>query len=515
MNNSQLTLTQIAGAIARNKFKCFTVFLTVFLLVIAAFLVWPKKYGSEGKIHVQLGRNDTDISPTSGAPQQQGVSIQDTRETEIKSVEEILKSRAVLEAAVRSVGPEEVLKNPFDGYLPSLTVPSFLKGSEASADMSPAEYKKLKRIEQAANLLEKSLTVHNQKKTSVISVYVKSNSPSLAQKLVSEIINETRRIHSKMHAVTGSSEFFQTHIADAEKNLELAMTELENYRSERSILSVGAARGTLQDIISDLEKNAVNTSVEVAQTQKTIDNLKAELAKTPAKIQLLTSGVERKFGDDANTEIFRLKNERQRLLASLRPNHPDVQKIESQLRKMLAELDNVEDDRTQSTTAINVVFDQIKIELIRAETAHAGAKARLKNLEKQLTDSRKQILDLNRAEIEVDRLQREIDNLRQCREMYVSKGREASANQSIDQSSLSSLVIAQSPTMILKKVSPKGKLFLPIGVILGMLASLATVLFFERNHLSASLNESEVEQILGMPILVTLPRVYSSRNMVN
>lgn len=515
MNNTQLTLTQIAGAILRHKFKFIAVGAVVFLLVMSLFLVWPKQYGSEGKIHVQLGRNDTDISPTTGSAQSQGVSIQDTRETEIKSVEEVLKSRTVLQAAVNKVGPDRVLENPFRGLLPSLTIPAFLKGAEPETGMTSAEYKELKKIEQATNLIEKSLTVHNPKKTSVISVYVKSNSPELAKDIVDAIIAESRKIHSTMHSVTGSSEFFEVKIKDAENQLETAMKALESYRRERSILSIDSARGTLQEIMSDLEKKFVNTEVEVAQKQKEIDFLTAELEKTPEKIKLVTSGIERKFGDDANTEIFRLKNERQRLLSSLRPNHPDVQRIERQLQEMTDELTNVLDDRTQSTMAINEVFGQVKVQLVRAEAEQTGALSRLESIKKQMASAKKEAIDLNEAEIDVDRLKRDIDNLRQYREMYVSKGREAQANASIDQSSISSLVVAQDPTLILKHVSPRGKLFLPIAVILGMLSGLATVLFFERNHLSASLNESEVEQILGMPILVTLPRVYSSRNMVN
>lgn len=516
MNNTQLTLTQIFGAVMRQKFKGLLAFLLVFSLVMALFLVWPKSYGSEGKLHVQMSRTETNLSPTvSSNGQSMGISIQDTRETEIKSVEEILKSRAVLEAVVRKIGPKPILDNTISAYLPTLSIPSFLKRDSNNSDMSPEEYKKLKKIELATNLLSESITVHNQKKTSVISVYVKANSPRLAQNIVNEIIAEARNVHQKMHGISGSSAFFTDQVKEADEQLEEAMADLETFRKERAVLSVGAARFTLQEIIGELEKEIVNTKVAIAQSQKKVDSLKFAIGKTPEKIVLEKTGVERKSGDDATVEVFRLESERQRLLSQYRSSHPEVRKIDDRIRKMRTKLGVMKDDRTERSTTINEVFSEIKVELVRAETENTGAKARLNSLEERLKMARTEAVEMNRAEIDADRLQRRINDSRKDREMYVSKGREALASLSLDNSNLSTLVVAQQPTFILKHASPRGSLFLPIAVLLGGLAGLATAMFCERNHLSPSLNEVEVEQILEMPILVTLPRVYSSRNMVN
>ena len=175
----------------------------------------------------------------------------------------------------------------------------------------------------------------------------------------------------------------------------------------------------------------------------------------------------------------------------------------------------LKDDRTESRAMPNEVFADVKIQLVRAEAENVGAKARLKSLKERLVKAQKQAIDMNRSEIEADRLQRKINDTRKDRDMYVNKGREALASLSLDNSNLSTLVVAQQPSFILKHASPRGTLFLPIAMILGTLAGLGVAMFCERNHLSPSLNEVEVEQFLEMPVLVTLPRVYSSRNMVN
>ena len=284
--NTQLTLAQVLAAILRHKFKALVVFVSVVVLVIGLFLIWPKKYGSEGKLYVQLGRSETNISASS----QVGISIQDTRETEIKSVEELIRSRAVLEAVVKQVGPDKFLDSPFDGLLPSIKLPSFgsSSGPDDDSKLDAKEYERLKKIEAAVKELEDSIVIFNQKKTSVISVYVKAASPRLAQRTVNEIFNEVKRIHSMVHAVPGSSAFFQEKVEESAENLESAMAKQEEFRGSRKILSVGAARASLQDIISTLEKNAVDTSVEVSQLEKQIARLKSELRTTPERIALET-----------------------------------------------------------------------------------------------------------------------------------------------------------------------------------------------------------------------------------
>ncbi len=60
---NQLTVLQMLNVLNRHRFKAFV----VWLLLVAAFLLWPRTFSSEGKIYVQLGRIATEISPSSGS----------------------------------------------------------------------------------------------------------------------------------------------------------------------------------------------------------------------------------------------------------------------------------------------------------------------------------------------------------------------------------------------------------------------------------------------------------------
>ena len=510
MNNHPLTVAQILGAINRHKAKAFFVWLVVMAIVVAGYVVWPRQYASEGRLYVKMDRNNTSVNPSSSANQ---VSIQDTRETEIRSVVEIIQSHAVLDAVVDEVGADRILQNSLLSNLPKISLPKF--GRSSKSGMSVEEYERLKKRELAVKELSGGLNVHSEKKTSVISVYAKANSPKLAQKIVDSIFENTRRVHLKIHAVSGSADFFDTQFVAHEKKLVSAVEGLAKFRNENDVLSVGAARDSLQGIVSTIEQNLLDTDVNLKQSQERLAKLKELMAGTKAQISLPKSGVERLSYEDSRTELFKLEQESERLSALYRPNHPDVIRVGSQLKNLKRSLSKMKNDRTESMLESNPVYEAMQVDFLKAKAEVASYEARLKRLEEKKVQTTKRLARINLAEVEADQLQRNIQVARQYLAIYTQKRGESKAMAMLDELNISDVVVAQDPTLIVKHQNPKGSLVLPLGFICGLLAGLATALYSDRNHLSATLNESEVEQVLDLPVLVTLPRVYSSRNMVN
>jgi uncharacterized protein involved in exopolysaccharide biosynthesis len=509
-NATQLTLAQIFGALMRHRYQAFLAWFVVMLMVTAAFILLPKKYGSQGQLYIQMGRNNSSISPTSGSA---SISIQDTRETEIRSVVEFIGSRAVLEAVVDDIGAAEILASPWDGWLPEISLPKF--GSSSSGDMTPEEYAARREKEKATKALESSLDVHTEKKTSVISIYIKANSAKLAQRIVDRIIEHTRSVHLKVHASARSASFFDSQYAQQESKLVDAVEKLAKFRNSRNVLSVGAERSTLQNILSTLENDVLMAEVNVNQGAESLRKLQSLIAKTEAQIAVPKTGVERLSYEDSRTKVFELETERDRLVAKYSAQHPRVLEIDQQLKLNKASLNSMVGDRTESAMMSNPVYEDIKVDLIRAETSYSGSVARLKSLREKYDLSLEKLEDVNTAEVTADQLQRNVEVARKYLGDSTQKLGEALAMSLLDDKEISDIAVAQDATLGLKHISPKGSIFLPLGFIVGCFAALATALFYERNHLSPSLNEGEVEQVLGLPVLVTLPRVYSSRNMVN
>ena len=85
-------------------------FATVTLvLAMGIIVVYPKKYVSEAKLYVRMGRENVALDPT--VTTAQTVMVQRTQENEINSLLDILGSRWMAEKVVDAVGVEKILSN--------------------------------------------------------------------------------------------------------------------------------------------------------------------------------------------------------------------------------------------------------------------------------------------------------------------------------------------------------------------------------------------------------------------
>jgi len=171
--------------------------------------------------------------------------------------------------------------------------------------------------------------------------------------------------------------------------------------------------------------------------------------------------------------------------------------------------------RTESTFQPNEVYQDFETSYKEAQTTVVGYRARLASLKRGKMEATTRLKELNDAEVQANKKLRKVAVAEQYLAIYTQPRGESKAMGALDARNISDVKIAQDPTLTLKHVNPKASLVLPMGFVCGLLAALGTSLFLDRNHLSATLNESDVEQALDLPVLVTLPRVYSSRHMVN
>ena len=80
----------------------------IMLVTIAVTFLGPRIYTSEAKLFVRLGRESAEMDPT--ATTDHVVMVHESREYEINSVFELLKSREVMSAVVTAVGPLVILE---------------------------------------------------------------------------------------------------------------------------------------------------------------------------------------------------------------------------------------------------------------------------------------------------------------------------------------------------------------------------------------------------------------------
>ena len=187
MNSNQtFTIIDIVMAVFKSPIKFILWFLVFFSLVILAYMVVPREYGSDGKLFVQVGRSSVGAGPTTSAGT---ISLQDSRATEVKSVVDLLGSRKLAASVADIVGVERILKpnsaiGRFIEDLPEIELGSTTVADDDETDLSEEEIDTINRRNEAIKTLMSDISLGHEKNTTVVSVSVKANTPFLAKDIV-------------------------------------------------------------------------------------------------------------------------------------------------------------------------------------------------------------------------------------------------------------------------------------------------------------------------------------------
>lgn len=507
---NELTLADLAGAVLRRRGIVLFTFLTIVGLGLVLYKVLPRKYGSEGRLYVQVGRAHSSLDPTSNS---KPISIQDSRETEVRSVLELARSQAVLRQVVDEVGAEAILDA---GWKLPIPFPSLLGGGNPDPDgMSPADYAAQKARELAVKELQAELSIGLEKNTSVISVFATAGNPKLAQAIVERMMQATQQKHMEIHATAPSRRFFQQEFDRQTQELDAAIEAQRDFRNRHGFLSVDSARGTEQSVLDKLELQLIDVDAELAQVRGRTDELELKLAEIPELLSTPVEGKERLSTERALSDMFALEAERAKLLATYSDEHPRVVQITSQLKSMQAELDTLPEERTELAAVPNKTYENVKTELVSATAALEGLEARRETLLRQRRESGERLQELNQLEVDSQLLQRDIDVARRQLDVYIQKQGEAEVLDQLDKERISDVVVAQPAMLMVKHVSPNAMTFLPLCGAFGMGLGVLLALAREWPSLRRRLRGPEERAALPeLPVLVHLPKVASRRAVV-
>ena len=169
-----LTFKRLVQILYRQRNTAAIFVFAVLSLAVLALILIPKKYESEGKMFVQIGRGGVTLDPT--ATTGQTITIQETRESEINSIVDILTSQGLLQSVVEheSLGAEKILESNF--FLSKVKLPSL-----PSLGKSNEEYDRQKKTELAVNKLRKAMHSESPRKAATISIWYTSESPELSK----------------------------------------------------------------------------------------------------------------------------------------------------------------------------------------------------------------------------------------------------------------------------------------------------------------------------------------------
>jgi polysaccharide biosynthesis protein PslE len=270
-----LSSSEVVAIITRNRWK-----LIAFgcLMLIGAFVLaakWPKTYRSEAKLYVRLGRENMGLDATAALGHEiSGVQI--SREDELNTVVELLKSHSLLEKVVDAVGTETIL-SPSNGSSDAAGGTSLLGWLPSLSNDTPMTPR-----ERAVLALRKQLDTQNVRKTNVILIAHEGPNAAASQKIVSTLVNLYLDEHVRMSRSPHAHAFLAEQASSIKKQLVQREAELRTFKDQTGLASPAEQRQTQVSQIGRLEDDLKSTLATIAATEAGNHEITVQEGKTSA-----------------------------------------------------------------------------------------------------------------------------------------------------------------------------------------------------------------------------------------
>ncbi|MAT14794.1 MAG: hypothetical protein CMJ46_05930 [Planctomyces sp.] len=443
------------------------VFIATFFLTQAISMVLPRKYASEAKLFVKIGKESIGLDPvaTTGST----IAVYESREGEIRSLLEIITSRAVLERVVEKMGPEAII------------------GEDNSRN--PAE--------KAISHLNESIYVDRGTKSSVISMSIREDSPEKAQQILTVFLQQFRELHMEANTTQGSHDFFVEQCRLVDQEYETLNKKLQAAKNALGVVSLEDKRKVFEAKETELQKDRLLTDASLAKVEAEIRAYEQALESVPERLATLQRDLPNVSMDPTIKLRDELLIERQDLLTKFTENNPRVKAIDQKIAEAEKVLAATDVNRPELNEDANPTWLKLMEKLKESEAQAIGLRARQASLEAQFEELHVELANLNAHEGEIASLSKHNDVLLEKMYSYNSKKEEARINEELRAQDISNVNVFQHPTYVEKPVSPKTSLIFLAGLFLSIVNALLIPLLMEYTHFQHLLPEFSLKEFGG------------------
>lgn len=490
-SESQVSVRDVASILFRHKLLLCATFLTVALGTAAITMLMPNEFEARMKILVKNTRSDVPITPERTLGSTGSFFDTDVSENQINSEIELLTSEDLLKQVVTDCGL-------YGGGGASISSKLGLK----SAPTSQAT-----QIEEAAKRLAKDLTITPVKKANIIEVKYTSAAPEKAAVVLRKLQDLYLDKHVKLHRPPGTFEFFKSQAEQSESQLQEAEKRLSNFQQAANVVSLTQQKDQTVQKLTESRSKLLETEAFLREVSDRIAKGQQQLESLPARVVTSSRALPNQYSAERmNTLIVELQNKRTQLLTKFRPDDRLVKEVDQQLKNTRTALERAsKETATEQSTDLNPLRQTIEAELSRGRVDHAGALGRHEMLVKQVKDYETQLSRLEGITAQYDDLNRQVKESGENYQLYKKKAEEARITDALDQNKITNVSVAEAPFQPQLPVRPNRPLNLIIGVFLGIILGIGSVVIAEFLR-DTVLTPRELETLTGERVLAALPK---------
>jgi uncharacterized protein involved in exopolysaccharide biosynthesis len=443
------TLIDYFAALWRYKYRALAVCLLAIGAGVAFIVYMPKKYESEAKLFVRVGRENATLDPTVIKGDQISVNSSLSRETEINSIVEHLKSRGILQKALDKVQP--------------------LDAAESDIERERA-YAKLKSRVQ----------VTSPRQSTIIALTAKGDTPEEAQQIAASIIDIYLDEHLRVSRPTGSLAFLTDQAVRMRDEYDKALTDLRDAKNRGGMASIEGRRKGLEDQTSAVESQLHQVEAEHAAASARLKSKRGSIENLPKPLlKQLVGGMPNDGLAQMRDRLFQLQVQQEELRSKFSDNHPNVVSVNKQVIELTDILNREDPEREQI----------IKTLCAEEEAKHAALTAHEKSLRTQLADLQKSLAALNEDEILVTQTTLKVKQLETKFMSYSANSEDARIDDALRTDKISNLSVIQPASLSPLAVFPQKATTLLIAGFAGMVGGIFVALVSEQLRRIRLVNE--------------------------
>ena len=485
-----LSFRDAAGVLFRHKLLICVTFLAVAGGTAVATFLMPNEYESRMRIMVRNTRSDVPITPEATNGATGGAIDENISENQINSEIELLTSKDLLNQVAAECGLYK--KEP--SLLQRLGIKEDLKTQAA-------------RVEEAADRLAKDLVIEPVKKANIIAVKYSSRSPELAVTVLRKVQELYFEKHLKLHRPPGTYEFFKAQADQYGQQLRGAEKKLSRFQQSNSVISLAQQKELTLLKLSEARSKLLETEAFLEEVTERIAKGEQQLRALPPRIVTQSRALPNQYSAERlNTMLVELQNRRTQLLTKFRPDDRLVREVDQQLRTTRAALEKASrETATEQSTDLNPLRQTVESELSRAKVDQAGALGKRETLAGQVGQYERQVSRLEGITVEYEDLSRRVKQTTESHTLYNKKQEEARITDELDQKKITNVSVAEAAVQPQLPARPNRPLNLMLGVFLGVLLSIGSVLAAEFFRETVN-TPRELEALSGQLVLASLPK---------
>lgn len=484
-NTSVPTLRDVLSPLFRRRRLLIASFLGILLGSIFSAIVIPKQYAAHMKILVKRERVDPVI--TTEATPQGGQPAPAVTEEELNSEVELLQSRDLLENVVLANGLQQGNKESFLASLHHQESPEAI-------------------VSGAVDQLAKSLHVEALKKTNLIDLSYQSQDPQLARRVLDSLASLYMEKHLAVHRPPGALDFFQKETEQYHTGLENAEMQLARFGQQERVASPQMERDLALQKLNDFEATLRQTETTVAETQRRVRNLEAQLKVTPARLNT----TQRASDNGATLQMLEgtlsvLELKHTDMVAHFESDYPLLKDLEAQIAQTRGRIAEINDaPLRENTTDLNPAYLWLTEELVKSRAEVVTLQARVAATSRNVQLYRQSTLDLGEKQIKEDDLIRNAKTQEGNFLLYLNKREEARISDALDSKRILNVAVAESATVPVRPTHSPW-FVVAMGIMVASTVSIGAA--FVSDYIDPSLRTpDELRDVLQMPVLAVLPK---------